>query len=132
MKICNRCQVPKEESEFSAKRTGLQPYCKPCQAQYQRDWYERNKERHKENVGRRNAKLYQEMRRVIEERKSVPCTDCKRVYHPWQMDFDHLRDKQFDVSTAAGRSSLARLIQEIEKCEVVCANCHRDRTYRRN
>jgi len=49
------------------------------------------------------------------------------------MDFDH-RDaskKIAAVSRLIGRAGRARILVEAEKCDVVCANCHRMRTYRR-
>lgn len=60
------------------------------------------------------------------------CIDCGYREHPVAMDFDHLpgTKKLFNVSQALWRP-LATILAEIEKCEVVCANCHRIRTYRR-
>jgi hypothetical protein len=47
------------------------------------------------------------------------------------MDFDHVRgEKQSNVASLVGMSaSEERLRAEIAKCDVVCANCHRERTY---
>ncbi len=48
------------------------------------------------------------------------------------MDFDH-RDsstKSFMLSDVS-RATVKSLLKEIEKCDVVCANCHRERTQRR-
>lgn len=62
--------------------------------------------------------------------KSVPCADCGIQYQPWQMQFDHVRgEKLFGISDF--RASEAAVIAEVAKCDVVCANCHADRTYRR-
>ena len=70
---------------------------------------------------------------LVQAAKQQPCLDCKRRYPPWCMDFDHVHGDKVDslghlVSTGA---SLARLIDEMAKCEVVCANCHRNRTHER-
>ncbi|WP_370324049.1 hypothetical protein [Euzebya sp.] len=66
---------------------------------------------------------------VIAEAKAVPCTDCGRWWHPYQLDFDHVRDtKDFDIGSARNHVPTERLVQEIAKCEVVCAVCHRVRT----
>jgi hypothetical protein len=48
------------------------------------------------------------------------------------MDFDHRdpRTKSFELTRVAGRVSLAKLLAEVAKCDIVCANCHRERTYR--
>lgn len=50
------------------------------------------------------------------------------------MDFDH-KDKSLKLGNIAHMAvrnwSLEKIKQEINKCEVVCANCHRIRTYRR-
>ena len=46
------------------------------------------------------------------------------------MDFDHLRDKKFNISNSMGMPEAA-LLAEIAKCEVVCSNCHRIRTEKR-
>jgi hypothetical protein len=48
------------------------------------------------------------------------------------LDFDHLRDKKYNVSRMIHDGFSWKAIQkEIEKCEVVCANCHRLRTHNR-
>ena len=70
-----------------------------------------------------------ERREAIDKIKEVPCADCKQVFPPACMDFDHLdgNEKLFDI----GRGRLKPwnvLMAEIAKCEVVCANCHRLRT----
>jgi hypothetical protein len=47
------------------------------------------------------------------------------------MDFDHVGTKTGDVSKFVYTSSPDRVLAEAKKCEVVCANCHRERTFRR-
>jgi hypothetical protein len=67
-------------------------------------------------------------RQIMDLAKDRPCADCKQSYPPVVMDFDHVRgEKLFNVSAHGGRSRKS-VILEIEKCEVVCANCHRLRT----
>ncbi len=59
--------------------------------------------------------------------KNRPCADCGNSYPPIAMDFDHVRGvKRFSVSHGLNYPA-ATIIKEIEKCEVVCANCHRIR-----
>lgn len=73
-------------------------------------------------------------RRLIDEiKRTKPCADCKTCYPPVAMDFDHRpsEGKVFEISDKLGRVSLETLMLEIEKCDIVCANCHRIRTHRR-
>jgi hypothetical protein len=58
--------------------------------------------------------------------------DCGGTFRYWQMDFDHLRDKSFNIGESARVKELEQVKKEIEKCELVCANCHRTRTFNRN
>lgn len=60
------------------------------------------------------------------------CVDCGYNKHPYALDFDHLRDKKYNIGSLA-RSRVPRetLWGEIAKCEVRCANCHRIMTYNR-
>jgi hypothetical protein len=59
-----------------------------------------------------------------------PCTDCGETDLA-VLEFDHLRDKTANIGTLINGYMWKRILAEIEKCEVVCANCHRRRTYRR-
>ena len=59
-----------------------------------------------------------------------PCVDCGEG-DPVVLEFDHLRDKRFSIGQELVRRSWRSILAEIEKCEVVCANCHRRRTARR-
>jgi len=78
-------------------------------------------------------KRRRERKQFLYKRKSVPCQDCGVRYPPYVMDFDHVRgDKVMDISDMISAAvSWDVLIAEVAKCEVVCANCHRIRTYTR-
>lgn len=70
-------------------------------------------------------------REIILKAKCRPCTDCKVQYNPWVMQFDH-RDplqKKFNLSKSK-TCSVKILLTELAKCDVVCANCHAERTAR--
>lgn len=74
------------------------------------------------------ARRTQQRRTAIDKFKEVPCADCGQAYPPVCMDFDHVEDnKLFDVGRGKHRP-WESIMAEIEKCEVVCANCHRLRT----
>ena len=65
--------------------------------------------------------------------RRAPCMDCGEQFPWFVLEFDHRegREKAGLVPQMAGRVSLMRLLEEIEKCDIVCANCHRIRTYAR-
>ncbi len=67
-----------------------------------------------------------------EIRQNTPCTDCKENYPYWIMEFDHLGNKSFTIGQYRNHTnSLEKVMEEVAKCEVVCANCHKNRTYMR-
>lgn len=70
---------------------------------------------------------------VLDTLRKVPCADCGRRYPPYAMDFDHVEPstKRDGVTRMIGRSGIRRILAEAAKCDIVCANCHRARTYRR-
>lgn len=98
------------------------------QRPYNVEYYRRNRDREIERVLRRQRATLEFLR----ELRRVPCQDCGGTFEPHQMDFDH-RDpavKAFGITWS--RALLApreRLLLEIAKCDIVCANCHAIRTY---
>lgn len=112
---------------------GVQSYCIECRRGYNQRWYKRNAGKHRRAAAKRNERRRARIRRILDEAKDRPCADCGGRFPPFVMDFDH-RDptqKRFNIGRDAltGRCSEDALAQEIEKCDVVCANCHRIRTY---
>lgn len=85
----------------------------------------------------RNRQWWIEKRRavraIVEAAKSRPCADCHIQYAPWIMEFDHVRGKkEFTIAnTTRIMLNVDLLIREIAKCDVVCANCHAERTHAR-
>jgi hypothetical protein len=59
-------------------------------------------------------------------KSSTPCTDCGSLFHPAAMTWDHLpgEEKLGDVSSLIQKHNRALILAEIQKCELVCANCH--------
>lgn len=93
-----------------------------------RKHYENNKEQYY----RRNAEKKQKMIEHLRSVKDVPCMDCGKKYPYYVMDMDH-RDpalKEGGINAIINRGSWKKLLEEINKCDVVCANCHRERTHK--
>ena len=77
-----------------------------------------------------NARKRPIRKEVIDKLKSAPCVDCKLKYPPVCMDFHHKdpSTKLFEPNSGCCSRSLKAVLNEIAKCELVCANCHRIRT----
>lgn len=69
---------------------------------------------------------------IRELKAKTPCADCGLKFHPVCMDFDH-RPGEIKIAGVAALVShgSARALDEIKKCDIVCANCHRLRTFNR-
>ena len=95
--------------------------------------YEANKEVVKRRAAEYKKNQIAKLKELSKFLRSVICKDCEGDY-PWYiMEFDHVRGtKHRDVSVLVSRAvSVATFMAEVAKCEVVCANCHRARTYNR-
>jgi hypothetical protein len=66
---------------------------------------------------------------LIEFFRTHPCVDCGET-DPLVLEFDHLGDKRFTISHNFSGRNWQSILKEMEKCDVVCANCHRRRTAR--
>lgn len=102
--------------------------------EYWKKWYAKNRAKHiahntEYNVGRR-ARIKQFLTEI---KLKQGCSECGYKEHPEALEFDHTSDnKSFTVSRAIALGySEKKILSEIEKCELVCANCHRVRTYNR-
>lgn len=105
------------------------------QRSYAKDHYLSNKELYKKRA-RENTQRYIERNRVYVNslKEKSGCTDCLVKFPHYQLDFDHLSgfEKYKDVSRLVNSGcSIKKLDEEIRKCQVVCANCHRKRTWER-
>ena len=61
------------------------------------------------------------------------CMDCREDYPYYILEFDHRpeHDKLFNLSQSSAKYSLEQIKTEVAKCDVVCSNCHRLRTWSR-
>jgi hypothetical protein len=82
---------------------------------------------------RERAKRQRLKRRdLIIKFKSVPCMDCHIQYPPYVMQFDHRdpAEKCFGLANRKVGSTNAAFLAEVAKCDIVCANCHAERTHK--
>lgn len=111
--------------------------------EYQQAYRAKYPEQHKETVERYRRNNLSRIRELdlarrqaakdrIRQAKCVPCADCAEIYPPYVMDFDHVRGKKIaNIGSGRFHSSVVGLEKEIAKCDVVCANCHREREHQR-
>jgi hypothetical protein len=134
MRRCGRCGELRPDEEFAWRRREKgqrHNYCRACHAEYHREHYQANRERYiAQAASHKHALRLERTARLIEYFKTHPCADCG-ADDPVVLEFDHLRDKSFAIASGLVDYSWARILEEIEKCEVVCANCHRRRTAER-
>lgn len=132
MKICYTCKIEKPLSDFTknrSKKDGLHGSCRLCKNNHQKSWYRGASSEQKERVYKRNKSLRIDYaKKLFEYLKKNPCVMCGES-NPIVLEFDHLRDKTSEISTMVRCSySWERILEEIEKCQVLCANCHRIKT----
>lgn len=103
------------------------PRDKERQKLKQHESYERNKEKVRDRTNSTRS-LNREFIDCLKENSK--CKYCEEN-HPACLDFHHRNptDKDRAISQAMRAFSLERLISEVEKCDIVCANCHRKLHY---
>lgn len=130
-KKCNRCKQELDFSSFyksSKHKDGLQGWCKECAKANRIQRYKDNRE---QEVAR-NKEWEIERKKWLASLKNKPCTDCGNKYHFSAMHWDHLPEykKSHNIGHMT-KLSKERILNEISKCELVCANCHAYRTWKR-
>ena len=133
-KQCCKCKQVKPLDGFpvnNRKRDGHDTWCKPCKKEYNSSYYLETRDRFSD------ARSEARKRAVARAREAVcaylrehPCVDCGES-DIVVLDFDHFANKEFEISGMVRNGApWRRILAEIQKCEVVCANDHRRRTAR--
>lgn len=134
---CNQCNLTKDIEEFGINNTqplGKSYMCRVCRREYDKNRYKADPESNKARVYRSRSSKVQERKLLMWDLLSkAKCVDCG-VTDPIVMEFDHREDsaKLYNIGAMIGNSySWNTILKEIEKCDTVCANCHRHRTMKR-
>lgn len=116
-----KCAVPIKDAESR----------KAYHREYSRGHYERNKARYIQKARLSRDAHRAELYAMVDALKDQPCVDCGGRFPPVCMDFDHVRGTKIEsVGRLVVRAvSKARVLAEIAKCELRCANCHRIKTH---
>src|SRR5690554_5037442 len=131
MKVCSKCGVEKTldaYNRYAKSKDGRQPQCRECHKARYKD----NKESHLQAIYRNKKERVKKHRLLILEMFKNGCLDCSES-DPRCLEFDHVRgEKKGEVTVLLSSGYSWEVIQEeIDKCDIVCANCHKKRTYDR-
>lgn len=130
-KVCSICRDNKSTTEFNKKsssKDGLQNVCRLCNSEQNKKHYQNNLDKIKNRSKKRNEKLRLELRKILLSFLKKGCVICGEKDLA-VLDFDHLYDKKYSVAKIASNCfSIKKVLNEIEKCQILCANCHRRKT----
>lgn len=142
---CSKCKRQTRTEAFATykdrkgqlRRRGI---CKECRGKYatenfdrlqkwRREYNQKNKDPKRERDRQRKA----DAKAFVDAFKARPCADCGKQWPPIAMDLDHVRGAKVKgvAMLVSGAYKLDLIKIELEKCEVVCACCHRIRTHSR-
>lgn len=126
LKCCRLCYQRLPLTMFAPKRGK----CHDCKREFDRLRYHSEAGQATRQVAAKRH--YAEARGLLIRLKDKPCHDCGGTFPVFVMEFDH-RDptqKKMRVSAFAAAGHIPGMLAEIEKCDLVCSNCHRIRTHR--
>lgn len=132
-KVCTKCKCQKSLDLFSARKKskdGHASWCRECfKASWEKRYYDNHKHYRDSHNRSRNKIRLQNSRRVFEYLSCNPCITCGES-DPIVLEFDHRNkdEKLENISNLILNSSWNQIESEIEKCDVMCANCHRRKT----
>ena len=130
IKRCPKCKEYKLRAEFykdKSRKDGLKCHCKACRLSDLRRWT-------KENRGRCSAYMkeyFNKKRKFYREyKKNLKCQQCGEA-HPACLEFHHRNpeEKEFGIGHSIEKKSVEQVMNEIAKCDVLCANCHKKLHY---
>jgi len=131
-KQCGKCKIEyPNTSKFFAKKsilTGkLESTCKSCRKISRKAHYLNNTEKSKEQDRERKNKTREWFYDI---KSKLKCEVCSESRH-WVLDFHHRNpeEKENSISFLMQANRKTKLLEEIKKCSVLCANCHRDLHY---
>lgn len=147
MKVCRDCYAEKALDDFPKHPQmvdGHLNFCRPCVAKKNRKSYLANRDRRLKQQAeyldanpeardkmkaRAKAQKLARKQVVMDHLHDHPCVDCGES-DPVVLEFDHVRGEKFKTINTLVRDGCAKgvLEAEIEKCDVVCVNCHTKRT----
>jgi hypothetical protein len=123
IRTCSKCDV--EYEHYGQKHS----VCRPCKRIYDREQYAKKTKEQKEHKQELQKQRYIQNRQYMYDYLSThPCEVCGES-DPVVLEFDHL--DQSTKHTAVGLMadySLTKIKEEIAKCRVLCANCHKRHT----
>ena len=126
MKKCTTCLIEKTETEFNMKNslTGLlQQSCKLCTREQSKRYYRKNVLAH---VNRASKSRINRTNKFKKFKEHLQCTNCNENDSSC-LDFHHTdpTQKEFSISKMVGKTGTFKLITELEKCIILCSNCHK-------
>ena len=129
MKICTKCLKEKENLEFnkrSALKSGFASICKDCNKENLKNHYNNNKKYYAD----KQIKTRKRNRKYIDEIKyNSKCEVCFENDIAC-LDFHHLHNKKISIANMSTMgNALSDIDKEINKCAVLCSNCHRKLHY---
>lgn len=119
MKTCSKCKKEKSLELFNKTHR----WCKPCVKDYD---HNRHKRQRKKIIAQKKARKIEINEWYMELKATLKCAWCPEN-HPACLTFHHIdpTTKETEVAQAvASHWSKEHILQEIEKCIVLCSNCH--------
>lgn len=134
MKKCSKCTKEKSFSEFNknkSKADGYQSICRECGQKNSKQYYLDNKSTMVKQIYAKNqSRKLKNKQIVFDYLLTKECVDCGNN-NPLVLEFDHINpsDKFKEVGMLVHEGySIKTIFNEITKCEIRCANCHRIKT----
>lgn len=129
-KICTKCNLEKPIEEFNnnqCKTDGKQSECKQCHRLLCNKYYQNNKQQYRNRSKVHRLKIYQ----IVNNIKKSGCCKCGEKDIAC-LDFHHINNKIKSISSLIANENLDLINKEIQKCIILCANCHRKLHYYKN
>ena len=128
-RVCSECGVEKDITQFPIRnqnRWWRQTYCLECRSKLGASWYERNKEYQKQNAKKHRTEASALAREfILNYLLTHPCIHCGES-NPIVLEFHHRYGKDMTVAQMVSSGyAIPKIQAEIDKCDVLCANCHR-------
>lgn len=134
---CKACRKLYQEEYYQTKRKSIMhnEYNKESKSKYNSIYFQQNKNdkifREKRKLTKQ--KLKADARMFVDNLKSNPCSHCLKCFPVYVMEYDHIEPskKSYSISYMVKHGmSITTIKREIEKCILLCANCHRNKTYK--